>query len=163
MSVSHHTTTYISFFLQVMYFVHFVLAIIFSDPAQFKILVSISFFAVGLAAVLYSTYHRKMRGHLFHLPSCLVSNQAQRTDTLRHVQLDEVVDINEEERAEGSGDSELVGVVPGCSQSEPNRQGGASVTAHASKALTSSALADNRANGTAADEAAKMETDGAKV
>ncbi|KAL2633833.1 hypothetical protein R1flu_005312 [Riccia fluitans] len=53
----------------------FVMAIIISNPRKFGIPVLISYFSVGLAAVLYATYSYRTRGHLFHLEKLLRYSQ----------------------------------------------------------------------------------------
>ena len=54
---------------QAMYLLHFGLAIVFAQPDQFPILIAVSVGSLLLAAIFYSAYHRKVRGHLFHLPA----------------------------------------------------------------------------------------------
>lgn len=49
----------------------FTCTIVFSRPEQFKYPVLISYTALGVAAVCYAVYVRKVRGHLVHVSRCV--------------------------------------------------------------------------------------------
>ncbi|KAL2830052.1 Ferroporti-1 [Aspergillus cavernicola] len=49
----------------------FATTIAFSDPAQFKYPVYISYGAIGIAAVCFAAYVRRERGHLLHTSKCM--------------------------------------------------------------------------------------------
>ncbi|KAJ3755648.1 iron-regulated transporter [Lentinula raphanica] len=57
----------------------FASTIIFSKPEQFRWPVMMSFVAVASSGVLYASFVRMRRGHLLHLPPCIVRNSKMNT------------------------------------------------------------------------------------